>query len=179
MFLVTHPFWLLHPVRWIWAAVVSALGLLAAAHAFETFGHMPPCELCLKQRDVYWAAAGLGAAALVGIRLVPRLIAARIACGLLALAFLTEMGVAIYHAGVEWAFWRGPEACTGGPHVHVTLADLQAFAHGKRYDVVRCDRPAFRFLGLSMAGWNVLIALKLTVLSLWSALTPIREETLT
>ncbi len=176
MFFLTHPFWLIHPVRWVWTALASALFLLGAAHAFETFGHMPPCELCLKQREVYWAAAAAGVAILVAARLVPAWPVARIGCGLLALIFFGEMGVAVYHAGVEWKFWPGPAACTGGPHVHVTLADLQAFAHGKRFEVVRCDVPAFRFLGLSMAGWNVLFALKLAVLSVWSALTRTSAE---
>ncbi len=176
MFLLTHPLWLVHPVRWVWTAIAAALGLLAAAHAFEAFGHMPPCELCLKQREVYWTAAAAGVAVLAAARLAPTFPAARIGCALLALIFLGELGVAAYHAGVEWKFWPGPAACTGGPRVHVTIADLQAFAHGKRFEVVRCDQPAFRFLGLSMAGWNVLIALKLTVLSVWSALVRAPEE---
>jgi disulfide bond formation protein DsbB len=158
-------------------SVAAALGLLAAAHAFETFGHMPPCELCLKQRELYWAAAAAGGGVLIAARLAPSYPVARIGCALLALIFLGELGVAGYHAGVEWKFWPGPAACTGGPRVHVTLADLQAFAHGKRFEVVRCDQPAFRFLGLSMAGWNVLIALKLTALSMASALVRTPEET--
>jgi disulfide bond formation protein DsbB len=177
VFLLTHPFWLLEPRRWIWAAIAAALGLLAAAHAFETFGHMPPCELCLKQREVYWAAAAAGAAILLAAQVAPAYPLARLGCGLLALIFLGETGVAVYHAGVEWKFWPGPAACTGGPRVHITVADLQAFARGKTYEVVRCDQPAFRFIGLSMAGWNVLIALKLTGLSLWSALVRTPSET--
>jgi len=39
---------------WKWpvtAIVVSAL-MLAAAHAFETFGKLYPCPLCLRQREV-------------------------------------------------------------------------------------------------------------------------------
>ena len=172
MFFVTHPFWLIHPVRWLWTAAISALAMLAAAHAFETFGHMPPCELCLKQRDVYWWTAAAAAAGLVAMRLAPTLPVARWACAAVALLFLGELGVAAYHAGVEWSWWPGPAACTGGANLRVTLADLQAFAHGKRFEIVRCDQPAFRFLGLSMAGWNVLVALKLTVLSAWSAVIP-------
>ena len=34
-----------------------------------------------------------------------------------------------------------------------------------------CDEAAWRFLGLSMAGWNVLISLKLAV---WSAIWTVR-----
>ena len=33
--------------------------------------------------------------------------------------------------------------------------------------VVRCDEAAWRFLGLSLAGYNVLISLTLAVIALW------------
>jgi disulfide bond formation protein DsbB len=36
--------------------------------------------------------------------------------------------------------------------------------------VVRCDQVAWSFLGLSMAGYNVLISLGLAVLGAWAAL---------
>ena len=97
---------------------------------------------------------------------------ARWGCGLVAVLFLGELGVAAYHAGVEWKWWPGPTACTGGRN-HVSLEELKAFAEGRHVTIVRCDQPAFRFLGLSMAGWNVLIALKLTVLSIVSARRPL------
>ena len=164
---------LLHPVRWIYVALASALGLLAAAHAFETFGHMAPCELCLKQRDLYWLASAVAAGAIVALRFLPAGQVARLACGALAAVFLGEMGVAAYHAGVEWKWWPGPSACTGGSGAHVTLSDLKAFAAGKRFDIVRCDQPAFRLLGISMAGFNVLIAAKLAILSMLSARRPL------
>ena len=165
-------FQLLHPVRWIVVALASALGLLAAAHAFETFGGMPPCELCLTQRAVYWLAAAVAAGGLVLLRFQSPEPVARFVCLALALVFVGELGVAAYHAGVEWKWWPGPTACTGG-HTHVSLEELKAFAQGRRVTIVRCDQPAFRFLGLSMAGWNVLIALKLTVLSVVSARRPL------
>jgi disulfide bond formation protein DsbB len=35
--------------------------------------------------------------------------------------------------------------------------------------VVRCDEAAWRFLGLSLAGYNVLISLALAGVALWGA----------
>ncbi len=162
-------FYLVHPRRWLYTALISALGLLAAAHAFETFGHLAPCELCLGQRDVYWTAAGVALAAVIAQRLVPPDRIVRLACTVLGVIFLGEAGLAAYHAGVEWKWWPGPAACTGAGVAHVSLSDLKAFTSGARYNVVRCDEAAWRFLGLSMAGWNVLIALKLSILSLVSS----------
>jgi disulfide bond formation protein DsbB len=34
---------------------------------------------------------------------------------------------------------------------------------------VRCDEAAWRFLGLSLAGWDVLVSLGLAVVALWGA----------
>jgi disulfide bond formation protein DsbB len=155
------------PVWLIFAALASA-AMLAIAHGFETFGHLPPCELCLKQRDGYWialAVAVAGIAAIKAWRSAPRLFAV-----LLGLIFLGEAGFAAYHAGVEWHWWPGPASCTGG-HGIVKPSDMLAILKGARITVVQCDQAAWRFLGLSMAGWNALAALGLALGSLFAAAT--------
>ena len=141
--------------RW---ALLACAWMLAAAHAFETIGHMPPCELCLKQRDVYWWAMGVaGAGALLGFtRFAP--ITTRAANVLLTILFLIGMSVAAYHAGVEWKWWPGPAECTGGAQ-GVSAADLSALLNGAKAKMPDCDKPAWIFLGLSMAGWNAIASL--------------------
>jgi disulfide bond formation protein DsbB len=42
--------------------------------------------------------------------------------------------------------------------------------NGGPIEVPQCDKPAWVFLGISMAGWNALISLTLTVLSAIAAL---------
>jgi disulfide bond formation protein DsbB len=151
----------------MFAAAVSA-AMLAIAHGFETFGHLPPCELCLHQREGYWIAL---AVALVGLlaarvwRVSPRAFAL-----LLGLVFLGEAGLAAYHAGVEWRWWPGPASCTGG-HGVVRPSDMLALLKGARIKVVQCDQAAWRLLGLSMAGWNALAAGGLALASLVVAAT--------
>ena len=41
---------------WTAFALAASLAMLGAAHAFERFGGLEPCNLCLKQREVYWGA---------------------------------------------------------------------------------------------------------------------------
>ena len=55
---------MLNPIleRWRFFALLASATMLAAAHAFQTFGGLAPCELCLKQRAVYWVAGAIAAA---------------------------------------------------------------------------------------------------------------------
>jgi len=159
--------------RWRLCAVLVAAGMLATAHAFETFGGYAPCTLCLRQREVYWAILGFGLAFMMLVRMPggPRWREAT--CWVLALGFAVSCGVAVYHAGAEWKFWPGPQACASGGGT-VNTADLSAFLEGAKVKPPACDEAAWVFGGLSMAGWNALISLGLAVLSMMAAL---RERT--
>jgi len=155
--------------RWPLAAAAASAGMLAAAHAFETFGGLAPCTLCLKQREVYWVAMAIGIAGVVLSRLVrPRRVRS-IVCALLALVFFYGAGLAAYHAGVEWKWWPGPDACSGSSAA--ASADAMAdLLKGGPIQAPRCDEAAWVFAGLSMAGWNALVSLALAAASAVAAL---------
>ena len=108
--------------HWPALAFVTSAAMLAIAHAFETFGHLAPCELCLYERQVYWVALPVAALAFIASQGVsPKVFTPWIGAAL-ALIFLTGAGIAIYHAGAEWKFWPGPSTCSGtsgGPYVVV------------------------------------------------------------
>ncbi len=151
--------------HWPFVAALAAAALLGVAHGFETFGHMAPCELCLKAREVYWVALAAGLSGAAGMLYAPRL--RPWICAGLALIFASGVALAAYHTGVERHWWPGPAACTGGGG-RVTAADLANFLKGSSHPVPQCDRPAFVFLGLSMASWNGVAALILTLGSVWA-----------
>ena len=155
--------------RWLFWALLSAALMLAVAHAFETFGGYAPCTLCLRQREIYWVAGGVALVGILATRL-PRLRRLRWLFDLaLALIFAVGMATAIYHAGAEWKWWPGPTTCAAGGGA-VTLDALAAVANGTaKVRPPACDEAAWRLLGLSMAGWNVLISLKLVFYSLLAA----------
>lgn len=140
-------------------ALVASLGsalLLAGAFAFQAAGHAP-CELCILQRWPHLAAAVAGVAVLAfGWR------KALSAVGLLAA--LAATAFAIFHVGVEWQWWEGPMACTGGMGDIATLSTAELMTRLSEAQVVRCDQPSFVFLGLSMAGWNAVCSAALSVL---------------
>jgi disulfide bond formation protein DsbB len=154
--------------NWPLAALIASAAALAVAHAFETFGHLAPCTLCLKQREVYWMALALAALGVAAGWSPWRARGVRIACVALAVIFLWGAVLAGYHAGVEWKWWPGPAACSGGAG-RVTGADVAALLHGARLAIPSCDKPAWVFAGLSMAGWNALASLILAALSIAAA----------
>jgi disulfide bond formation protein DsbB len=63
-----------------------------------------------------------------------------------------------FHAGVEWGFWPGPTACTG-------VGESMDFnSLNNMTPVIGCDVVQFRFLGISLAGYNALISLAIVAL---------------
>ena len=50
--------------------------------------------------------------------------AAMMLFGLVALAFLANAGLGVYHAGAEWKFWPGPDTCAGAQAVATAAGGL-------------------------------------------------------
>ena len=129
----------------------ASLAILAAVWIFQALGY-EPCELCLSQRYAFYLSAPLAAlTAFLAGRSAHGL--ARTGFALLALAFLANAALAAYHAGVEYHWWPGPNACTGGLTGPVDVNDLMKALNSVK--VVRCDEAQLRIAGLSLAGWNV------------------------
>lgn len=157
---------LLH--QWPLAAFLVSAAMLAAAHAFETFGGLAPCTLCLQQRDVYWVALAVSAAAFLLQRTPARRLAWLLG-GALFLVFATGAFIAARHAGAEWKWWPGPKTCSGGGGSGASAAGLANLLKGARIAPPRCDEAAWRMFGLSMAGYNFPISLGLAGMSAWWA----------
>ncbi|MFE1601796.1 disulfide bond formation protein B [Methylobacterium sp. ID0610] len=136
----------------LFAAAAATVG--AALIVQHGFGYVP-CKLCLTERQPYYLALPLALAA----ALLPPRFARWVLAGL-ALLFLASAGLGAYHAGAEWGFWPGPSDCGGG--TGAAPASVNDFL--KSLDTIRvvsCTDAAWRFLGVSLAGWNALISLAL------------------
>jgi disulfide bond formation protein DsbB len=142
-----------------------AAATLAGAWFFQLVLDIRPCPLCLEQRYPYYLAIPLGALiAFAAARDAPRAV---LLAGLAILAFaaLANAGLATYHAGVEWHLWQGPTDCTGEIGNLGSAGNLL-----QRLDtvkVIRCDEVQWKFLGLSLAGYNVLISLLMAAIAAW------------
>jgi len=136
--------------------LVIAAATIAGAWFFQLVLDIQPCPMCLEQRYAYYTIIPLsGLVAISARRGSPR--------GLLLLGLVLLWVIALanaafgaYHAGVEWGYWPGPTSCTG------PLLDLGTGSLLDQLDkvkVVPCDVVQWRFLGISLAGYNALISL--------------------
>ena len=158
---------------WTAFALVISLAMLGFAHASERFAGLSPCNLCLKQREVFWGAVVVALVATAwAVISQARRGTPRIAAFLLFAIFLTGAITAGFHAGGELKWWALPATCSGG-----TAADLEsltslALGVGEPTRIAMCDAVTWRFLGVSMAGWNAVISAALAGFSLLAAKRP-------
>lgn len=148
------------------ATILAALG-------FQYLGGLKPCELCLLERLPYYAGVPLSLAAVVTAREANFGYLPIIILSLCVLVFATGAGLGLYHVGVEQHWWPGPGACTGTFIFPSDASDLSAAL--SKATVVRCDVPAWTFLGISMAGYNMIISAVLARLSAVPVLRFLRD----
>lgn len=133
------------------ALATLAAAMLAGAFGFEYIGRILPCELCWWQRYAWFACLGLALPAAAAPAGVPR----HALLALAAIAALGGAGIAGYHVGVEQNWWQGTAECGGMPW---GLTPQQRLEWIMKAPLVRCTDIAWSMLGISMAGWNGLIA---------------------
>ncbi len=160
-------------------ALLLSLGasgsLLAGAHIFEALGYAP-CALCLDQREAHWAALAIAIPGFLAARLSKARLAAVGAIGALALVYAVSAGLAFYHTGVEWEFWQGPASCAAGGDLGDIAANDLSTIFDEKPKGPSCVYAQWRFLGISMAGYNMLVSALLFVMSLGAAVHSTRRE---
>jgi disulfide bond formation protein DsbB len=157
------------------ALVVAVVGVatILGAWYFQYGLGLRPCPLCLEQRYPYYFAIPLAVMVLMGDTVGSRRRVLLAGLAVIAGLMLWNTGLAAYHAGVEWKWWPGPQTCGGGGGIDFSAGlDLRKELETMR--VVRCDEAAWRFLGLSLAGYNVLISLTLAAVAAWGFVSGLR-----
>jgi disulfide bond formation protein DsbB len=143
-------------------AVVGAATILGAWFFQYGLG-LRPCPLCLEQRYAYYFAIPLALMVLAGDSIGSARKVLLAALVVIAAGMLWNAGLATYHAGVEWKWWAGPQDCSGPIDRFAPAGDM--LKQLESISVVRCDEAAWRFLGLSLAGYNALISLALAAVA--------------
>lgn len=144
-------------------AGVLSFGLLSGAWIFQYGFGYAPCIMCFWQRYAHMAVIGIAVAVIL----------ARAAFGtgealpkwlgpaLLIVALLGSAGLGGFHVGVEFGWWEGPKACAAANISDLAVIDPNdplAFL-SEPLGPIACSDVVWSFLGLSMAGWNMLVSL--------------------
>lgn len=147
------------------ATVVGCLTLAAAFVSEYGYG-LHPCEMCWWQRYPYMiAAVFLLAMQAMGMR------ERRITLFILSVIFAANAFIAGYHVGVEQKWWAGITSCASTGTVGTIDDMLEAL---KNTTLVRCDEIQFSLFGISMAGYNGLIALSLALFTAYHGKRSVR-----
>jgi disulfide bond formation protein DsbB len=156
-------------------AVIGAAAILGA-YFFQYVMKLAPCPLCLDQRIPYYVGIPLALVlAFAASRRAPVTLV-RLGFAALAVIFLVGAGIGIYHAGIEWKFWPGPAECSGPLQSIGSGGDL--LSQMQATSVVRCDEAAWRLIGISLAGYNVLISVALVLIAGLAARRPVLDPDL-
>ena len=153
--------------RWGSLTLFVAIAIILGALGFEHIGGYKPCPLCLQQRYAYYIGIPVLFLALILLSAEQR----RFAMALLffvAMVFLANAAFGVYHAGAEWGFWAPPTTC-GGTGQALPDSGSKLLSALRNAEVVDCGKPALIILGLSLAGWNAVVSLCLSIGSLKAA----------
>ena len=134
-------------------ALLLPLALLGGALGSQYLGGLHPCEMCYWQR---WPHAAAILLALLAFAAPAQSGRARSLTLLAALAIAVSGAIGVYHAGVEAKIFEGMTQCTAEGKGLSTADLLKQITHAP---LVRCDEVQFRFLGISLAGWNAILSL--------------------
>jgi disulfide bond formation protein DsbB len=148
-----------------YAVAAGGAAAILGAWFFQYVVGLNPCPLCLEQRTAYYIAIPLAVLIVFGASAGAArkvLLAALVA---IAGIMLWNSGLGVYHAGVEWKWWQGPQDCSGPV---TSFGDAGSLLRQiQSTSVVRCDEIPWSFLGLSLAGYNALISFALAMIALW------------
>ncbi len=130
--------------------VISLMALVFAYVGQYVFG-LKPCILCLYERIPYMLGAVL---AMVGIVYKKKFSI------LFLLIFISSTLLAAYHVAVERHMVTS-KSCGNNLNLATNIEELtkQLIAQ----EQPSCDKVDFTFLGISLAGWNLLLSLLLSV----------------
>jgi disulfide bond formation protein DsbB len=134
-------------------ALLLPAALLAGAFGSQYLGGLFPCEMCWWQRYAHMAALVPAALAFTAQADSSR---SRTLTFVAALAIAVSGLIGVYHAGVEAKIFEGLTECTATGKGLSTADLLKQISHAP---LVRCDEVQFRFLGISLAGWNAILSL--------------------
>lgn len=159
-----------NPTRCALLFLILAAAAILGALGFQHIGGYQPCALCLMQRTPYYIGIPVVLVTLAALAFsAPRPVIFLLFAVLAALA-LYNAGLGVYHSGVEWELWKGPESCAAVSDPSQGFGSgaggLNAIDRLNKEVPPSCGEAPWRLFGLSFAGYNVLVSIVLAGLAI-------------
>ena len=138
----------------------ASIFVLLIVYYLEFFQGVTPCKLCIYQRLPYFIIILLAASFL----LIKNQNLKKITFIFYIFIFASSLTISVHHFGVENSFWNALTNCESGSKTLSNSNDLKEYLLNKNY--VSCSDVSFKFLGISLAGYNVIISFILLVISI-------------
>jgi disulfide bond formation protein DsbB len=151
------------------AGFIACVGLLGYAYYTQYQLGLEPCPLCIFQRI---GIAALGLVFLMAGLHNPRRWGAPVYAGLIALASLATIGVAIRHLYVQSLPPGTIPACGAPLDVLLQFTPVTEVIRKVLTGSGECTQVNWKFLGLAMPGWVLIWALGLGVLGVLTNTRP-------
>lgn len=138
-------------------SLIASMGSLCFVFIAQFGFNLLPCVLCVYQRWPYAFVIVISLAALVFAKKFGEKLFQLLA----ALGFAVTAGIGAFHVGVEQDWWEGMTGCVADTSQSLNITELKAQILSS--PIVKCDEIAWELFGISMAGYNVLLASSLAV----------------
>ena len=133
--------------------------ILLIVYYLEFFIEVEPCKLCIYQRFPYFIVILLASSSL----LIKNLKIKKLTFIFYILIFFISLIMSLYHFGIEKNLWNALTGCEENIKSFGNSNNLKEYLLNKDY--VSCNNVSFKFLGISLAGYNVIISFILLVIS--------------
>ncbi|HWJ34640.1 MAG TPA: disulfide bond formation protein B [Steroidobacteraceae bacterium] len=146
---------------------LACIALLAYAYYAQYVMHLEPCPLCIFQRVGIFA---VGVVFAIAAAHDPAGWGRRVYAGLVALASLVTIGVAVRHLYIQSLPPGTIAACGASLDFMLKVFPLTDVLVKVLTGSGECAKIEWRFLGLAMPAWVLIAAVALLVYGLWANL---------
>lgn len=153
----------------LWGLELVCIVVIGAVFYIQWAWDLPRCSLCLWQRVPYFIVFLLLAPMALFAVLHKNPHRLMLCCLAMVLLWIAGGLLGAYHAGLEWGFWQDVGLCSGDGGVLLS-GDFSAFSEaleGSPDAASPCAVDSWRLMGISLAGYNVVISGFCAILSYW------------
>lgn len=139
--------------------LVISMGILATVFLIEFELKIPPCKLCIYQRIPYFGLLLVGLLGIIALKYK------KILSYIVLLLFISSVGLALYNVAIEKGWFNLDTSCQSNLNINTNSVEELKKALMEK-DIISCDMSRIYFLSLSLAIWNFIGSIIMTVLTI-------------